>query len=105
MEAGGEFPITSETYGRKAGEALRRSRLYAQLEPEGVAQRVRELGGQASTRDVNRWERRGDYPAWVLMMAYEDAGLSPDHIAELLNHPPSLFRRAYGLIRGDARPI
>lgn len=97
--------ITADTYGRKAGQALRRSRLYAQLEPERLAQRVRELGGQASTRDVHRWERRGDYPVWVLMMLYEDAGLSPDHIAEVLNHPPSLFQRAYGLIRGDAGPI
>ncbi|MBO0693731.1 MAG: hypothetical protein J2P58_12590 [Acidimicrobiaceae bacterium] len=105
MGEDGQLRLTADAYGKKAGEALRRSRLYAQLEQEGLAQRVRELGGQASTHDVNRWERRGDYPAWVLMMMYEDAGLSPDHIAALLNHPPSLFERAYGLIRGDARPI
>jgi hypothetical protein len=70
-----------------------------------VAERVRELGGEASATDVHRWECGDDYPAWVLMMLYDQAGLSPDDVADLLNHPPALFKRAYGLISGEARPI
>jgi hypothetical protein len=97
--------MTADIYGRRAGEALRRSRLHARLGRDGVAQRVQELGGEASASDVYRWECGADYPAWVLMMVYEQAGLSPDHLAELLNHPPALFKRAYGLISGEARPI
>jgi hypothetical protein len=97
--------MTADIYGKRAGEALRRTRLHACLGEEVVAQRVRELGGEASASDVHRWECGADYPAWVLMMLYEQAGLSPDHVAQLLNHPPALFRRAYGLISGEARPI
>jgi hypothetical protein len=97
--------MSADIYEKRAGEALRRSRLHANLGPDGVAKRIRELGGEASANDVHRWECGADFPAWVLMMLYEQAGLSPDHVAELLNHPPALFKRAYGLISGEARHI
>lgn len=97
--------MTGDAYARRAGEALRRARLLARLEEQGVAERVQELGGEVSASDIHGWETGADYPAWVLMMLYEQAGLSPDHLVDLLNHPPALFKRAYGLISGEARPI
>lgn len=97
--------MTADVFGRRAGEALRRTRVLAQLEPEAVAARVCELGGEASAGDVREWECGADYPAWVLLMLYDVAGLSPDHVAGLLNHPQALFKRAYELISGEAQPI
>lgn len=94
-----------DAYRRRAATSLQRARALARWEPERLAAQVRELGGKASVKDVDEWECQGEYPAWVLMLLYEQAGLSPEHVTELLNDPTALFRRAYGLINGEAHAI
>lgn len=77
----------------------------ASLDQGGLAAQLRELGSEASAGVVDEWECHGDYPPWVLMMLYEQVGLSPGHVAELLNQPHALFKRAYELIRGEAGSV
>lgn len=97
--------MNTDVFGRKAGEALCQTRVMAGLDADAVAERIREMGGKASAGDVREWECGAEFPAWVLMMVYDLAGLSPDHVVSLLNHPQALFQRAYELIRGEAHPI
>jgi DNA-binding transcriptional regulator YiaG len=64
------------------GSELRRWRDFTVLSQEAFANRLRQLGYQATSRSVRRWETgESSVPAWLSVLRLRDPFLSEDFMA------------------------
>ena len=65
-----------------SGPELRRWRHFTALSQEAFAERLRQLGYQATSRSVRRWETgESSVPAWLSVLRLRDPFLSGEFMA------------------------